>query len=184
MVAFSIAASLLIIFLIVDRIQNIYNRRNQAQLDEERTKLEVLKIVAKDELHLMGEPDSVYRWVARLLKMMGYTEVVEKELMEDSAYDYTCTSGERTIYIACKLWNIKEFDAPVRRSAVQRLVGAMVGDRVKKGMIITTGTLTDEAASYLKSLPVSYKIEILDGTKLMGKLHGMRQDHLRPLLET
>jgi restriction endonuclease Mrr len=184
MIAFSVAASLLIIFLILDRVQNILNRRRELQIDENSARLEVLKIVVKDELYRFRDRETVNGWVTRLLQMSGYTELKAKTFDEDSAYDYLCMKGNQQVYVACKLWNVKDFDAPVTQAAAQKLVGAMVGGRVKKGLIITAGALTDEARTYLKALPVSYRIEVLDGITLMDKLHALRKTHLEPLPET
>ena len=183
MTAFSVAASLLIIFLILDRVQNILNRRRETENDDKIARLEVLKIVVKDELYYFKDSETVNGWITRLLQLSGYDELKARPLEEDSAYDYICSKGSQQVYVACKLWNVKIFDTPVTRAAVQKLVGAMVGDRVKQGIIITAGSLTDEAQKYLDTLPVSYRIEILDGVRLMDKLHALRKIHLQPLPE-
>lgn len=183
MTAFSVAASLLIIFLILDRVQNILNRRREVENIENAARLEVLKIVVKDELFHFQDCEAVNGWITRLLQMSGYTELKARPFEEDSTYDYVCAKGTQKVYVTCKLWNVKDFDAPVTRAAAQKLVGAMVGDRVKKGLIITAGALTDEAQKYLEALPVSYRIEILDGFRLMNKLHALRKIHLQPLPE-
>ncbi len=184
MTAFSIAASLLIIFLILDRVQNILNRRREVINDENTARLEVLKIVIKDELYRFKDCETVNGWITRLLQMSGYTDLKAKPFEEDSAYDYVCNKGNQKVYVACKLWNVNHFDAALTRATAQKLVGAMVGDRVKKGLIITAGSLTDEAQKYLKTLPVSYRIEVLDGVTLMDKLHNLRKTHLQPLSES
>jgi restriction endonuclease Mrr len=183
MTAFSIAASLLIIFLILDRVQNILNRRRDLKNDENAARLEVLKIVVKDELYRIQDCETVNRWITRLLQMSGYSELRARPFEEESAYDYVCARGNQKVYVACKLWNVKNFDAPVTRASAQKLIGAMVGGRVKKGLIITAGTLTEEACQYLEALPLSYKIEIIDGAKLMDKLQALRKVHLQPLPE-
>ena len=184
MTAFSIAASLLIIFLILDRVQNIINRRRELEHSETTAQLEVLKIVVKDELYRFQDPESINGWILHLLQMLGYAEPKASYFEEDCAYDYTCSKAGQTLYVACKLWNVKEYDAPVTRAAVQKLVGAMVGGRVRKGLIITTGAVEDDARSFLESLPVRYRIEVLDGAKLMDALHGLRKVHLQPFLGT
>ena len=176
-----IAATLLILFLILDRIQNILKRRSQAVQDEKTAKLDVLKIITKQELHGKAEPESFHQWISRLLKMMGYTEIKANIFDEDSGYDFSCAEKGRKVYVVCKLWQIDRFEEPVKLTTVQKLIGAMVGGRVKKGLIITAGELTDEARQYIDALPVSYRITVWDGEKLMEKLYDLRKVKLEPL---
>lgn len=183
MTAFSIAAIMFIAFLIIDRVQNIYTRRIQIEVDEEMARLEVFKIISKEDLHLIDDPDKIFRWISSLLDMIGYSEIEKKELNEDSAFNYICTYRGKKVYVACKIGSAREFEAPINTAAVQKLVGAMVGDRIRRGLIITAGTLTEEAIKYLDSLPVSYKIKVLDGAALMENLHHIRQKELKPLLQ-
>lgn len=185
MTALSIAASLLILFLLLDRIQNMMLRRKSVKDEEKKAILEVLKIVAKEELHRPGDPRSSVMWITRLLKMMGYDQIKTNLFEEDNGYDFTCLDHKRSqVYVVCKLWNVAEFDAPVSRSTVQKLIGAMVGGRVKKGLIIATGELTDEAKKYIEALPVTYRIKVIEGEKLMEQLHDLRKINLKPLIGT
>ena len=86
--------------------------------------------------------------------------------------------------IACKLQKARDYEEPLTTGTVQKLVGAMVGDRVKKGLLLTTGELTEEARRYIERLPVSYKITVLDGQSLMEKIHDLRKLKLVDLLES
>ncbi len=183
MTAFFVTASLLIVFLILDRIQKMLNRQRELRNDENAARLEVLKIVAKEELYRFQDAEAISSWITRLLQMLGYENVKSELFEEDSAFDYTCTRGNQTVYVACKLWNVKKFDADVTCAAVQKLVGAMVGGRTRKGLIITAGSITDEARQYLESLPVRYSIDVLDGAALINKLHELRRIKLQPLVE-
>jgi hypothetical protein len=181
MTAFSVAVSLLILFLILDRFQSMILRRRADRDAEKRGNLDVLKIVAKQELYRLGNPDSAVRWITRFLSLMGYTGIKTGKLQEDNSYDFSCLEKEQPVYVVCKLWSVEQFEAPVNRIAVQKLVGAMVGDRVKKGLIITAGELTAEARRYIEGLPMSYRITVIDGIKLMTKLSDLRKSKLEPL---
>ncbi|MEW5785041.1 MAG: restriction endonuclease [Bacillota bacterium] len=184
MSALWIAASLLIIFLILDRVQNILQRRAEASREEKEAQLDVLKIITKQELFKLESPERVTRWISRLLAMLGYTDIHRNLLHEDDGYDFTCTEKGQKTYVVCSFIKAGGFEEPLNRTDVQKLVGAMVGDRIKKGMIITTGELTDEARRYIETLPVSFKITVLDGEKLMQKLQDLRKAKLKPLLES
>ncbi len=183
MTAFFVTASLLIVFLILDRIQKVFNRHRELKNDENAARLEVLKIVVKEELYRFQDEEAINSWVIRLLEMLGYENIKSGLFEEDSAFDYTCTKGKQTVYVACKLWNVKKFDADVTCASVQKLVGAMVGGRTRKGLIITAGSITEEARQYLESLPVRFSIDVLDGTALINKLHELRRIQLQPLAE-
>jgi restriction system protein len=85
--------------------------------------------------------------------------------------------------VECKLWNPDNFDSQVGRPVTQKLAGAMLADGVKKGLIITTATFSDEARKYVKKLPKEYEIQLMDGDELMQKLYQVRKLQLEPLLK-
>lgn len=185
MTALFITASLLLIFLVLDRVQGIISRRRSFIDEEKKSKLEVLKIVAKEELHQTGDPQSKEQWITRLLRMMGFDEIASHRPVEESGYNFTCLDQKgRRVYVVCKLWNIAEFEAPVSLAAVQNLVGAMVAGRVRHGLIITAGELTDEAKNYIRQLPVTYRIKVIEGESLMEQLYDWRKVNLKPLLDS
>ncbi len=67
--------------------------------------------------------------------------------------------GLDVIYIQAKRW-----DGVVGRPEVQKFVGALAGQRAKKGVFITTSNFTKEAAQY--ALQMDTKIVLIDGEKL------------------
>jgi len=71
--------------------------------------------------------------------------------------------GLDAIYIQAKRWG-----NPVSRPEIQKFVGALQGQKAKKGIFITTSTFTHEAEDYIKK--IENKIILIDGdmlTKLM-----------------
>ena len=69
--------------------------------------------------------------------------------------------GLDTIYIQAKKW--KE-DSSVGRPQIQKFVGALQGQRAKKGIFITTTKFTDEAKSYVTKIDT--KVVLIDGKRL------------------
>ena len=67
--------------------------------------------------------------------------------------------GLDIIYIQPKKW-----DGPVSRPEIQKLVGALAGQRARKGVFITTSTFTGEARGYVRGLDT--KIVLIDGEEL------------------
>jgi restriction system protein len=67
--------------------------------------------------------------------------------------------GLDVIYIQAKRW-----EGVVGRPEVQKFVGALAGQRAKKGVFITTSYFTKEAAEYARQMDT--KIVLIDGEKL------------------
>ncbi len=69
--------------------------------------------------------------------------------------------GLDSIYIQAKKW--KE-DNPVGRPEIQKFIGALHGQRAKKGIFITTSRFTDDAKNYVKNIDT--KVVLIDGNRL------------------
>ena len=67
--------------------------------------------------------------------------------------------GLDIIYIQAKRWQ-----NPVGRPEIQKFVGALVGQRAKKGVFITTSTFTKEAVAYAES--IENKVVLIDNHQL------------------
>jgi restriction system protein len=69
--------------------------------------------------------------------------------------------GLDTIFIQAKRWQ-----GSVGRPEIQKFVGALQGQRAKKGVFITTSSYTTEASSY--ALQIDTKVVLIDGKQLAG----------------
>lgn len=67
--------------------------------------------------------------------------------------------GLDVIYLQAKRW-----EGTVGRPEVQKFVGALHGKRAKKGVFITTGKFSEEAADYVRS--IDPKVILIDGKSL------------------
>jgi restriction system protein len=67
--------------------------------------------------------------------------------------------GLDTIYIQAKRWQ-----SPVSRPEIQKFVGALQGQRAKKGVFITTSTYTSDAIEYASRIET--KVVLIDGQLL------------------
>lgn len=124
------------------------------------------------ELELLSKLKSVQpsffeRIVVELLVKMGYggsiqdagkaigksgDEGIDGIIKEDKL-------GLDVIYIQAKRWQ-----SVVGRPEVQKFVGALAGQRAKKGVFITTSYFTKEASDY--ALQMDTKVVLIDGEKL------------------
>ncbi|MFT9495826.1 restriction endonuclease [Anaerosolibacter sp.] len=123
-------------------------------------------------------PAEFEEWIAIILRKSGYEKVMVTPISGDGGKDIICEKDGREIYVECKRYMYPELAAhltlngqatthnEVGREICQKLVGAMVGDNVHRGMIITTSVFHDNAKEYVSKLPEQYKVELIDGSKL------------------
>jgi restriction system protein len=69
--------------------------------------------------------------------------------------------GLDTIFIQAKRWQ-----GSVGRPEIQKFVGALQGQRARKGVFITTSSYTSEATDYASRIDT--KVVLIDGTQLAG----------------
>jgi restriction system protein len=116
-----------------------------------------------------ASPQLFERLVVELLLKMGYggsrrdagqaigragDEGIDGVISEDRL-------GLDVIYLQAKRW-----EGTVGRPEIQRFVGALHGKRAKKGVFITTGTFSAEAAAYVDH--IDPKVVLIDGRRLAG----------------
>lgn len=114
-----------------------------------------------------AQPDFLERIVVDLLLKMGYggsrkdagqaigatgDEGVDGVISEDKL-------GLDNVYIQAKRWT-----NPVGRPEIQKFVGALTGQRSKKGIFITTSTFTKDAHEFANRIET--KIVLIDGVAL------------------
>ena len=69
--------------------------------------------------------------------------------------------GLDTIYVQAKKWNKS---TSIGRPEIQKFVGALQGQRAKKGIFITTTTFSKEASEYASNIDT--KVVLIDGARL------------------
>lgn len=93
-----------------------------------------------------------------------FIDVVKTEDKNDGGVDIilTCKNDEK-IYVECKRYD-KDGDFYIGREICQKLVGAMVEKGIRKGIIITTGKVHNNALEYIETLNTnsSLIVKIID----------------------
>ena len=136
----------------VEQIDFNYTKIRQALEQEILSKLKVV------------HPSFFERIVIKLLVEMGYGGSIEEA---GKATRYTIDEGIDgiikedklgldVIYIQAKRW-----EGTVSRPEIQKFVGALAGQRAKKGVFITTSNFSKEAVTYAGQMDV--KIILIDG---------------------
>lgn len=119
-------------------------------------------------------------WCGRLLRRLGYKNVYVTQRVADGGKDITCEKDGEKYYVECKKFMYKELkdyleknggkkipsSQLVGREIMQKLIGAMIADRVDNGIVITTSEFSSSAIEYVNKLPNSFSIEMIDGKKL------------------
>lgn len=112
-------------------------------------------------------PSDFEKLVVELLVKMGYGGTIEEagqatKYRGDEGIDGIIKEdklGLDVIYIQAKRW-----EGIVGRPEIQKFVGALAGQRAKKGVFITTSHYTKEAKDYASQMDT--KIVLIDGEKL------------------
>jgi restriction system protein len=153
-------------------IEQEIGEETKQQNPEELIELGYIKIRQSLEQDLLSklktvDPYFFERIVVELLVKMGYggsiqdagraigksgDEGIDGIIKEDKL-------GLDVIYIQAKRW-----EGVVGRPEVQKFVGALAGQRAKKGVFITTSNFTKEATQY--AMQMDTKIVLIDGEKL------------------
>lgn len=115
-----------------------------------------------------NSPEFFEHLVVRLLVKMGYGGTVKDAGQAmgrsgDEGIDGIIKEdklGLDVIYIQAKRWQ-----GTVGRPEVQKFVGALHGQRAKKGVFITTGIFTKEAEQYVST--IDPKVVLIDGSRLV-----------------
>lgn len=108
------------------------------------------------------DPFAFERLILKLLKKMGYGDVIETAKTGDGGIDGIINEdklGLEKIYMQAKRYN----ENKVREKEIRNFIGAMSGD-TSKGIFVTTSTFDDGAMEKAKN--AHHKIILIDGYKL------------------
>jgi restriction endonuclease Mrr len=163
-----------IILIIVQRVGQIIQLIKEARNKEEYIEDLKLGVLSKKELHDYT-PREFEHWCAEFIEKQGFTDIKVTTGGPDGGKDIICRKGINTYYVECKRYNFsKNAEYKVDLEIARKLVGAMEGNGIRNGMIITTGYATNEALEYLNTLPKEYKVEVIDGDNLIKQYTNSR----------
>ena len=134
--------------------------------------------VANELLHLIknNTPEFFEKLVVHLIVAMGYGGSVKEagkatRKTADEGIDGVIKEdrlGLDVIYLQAKRW-----EAPVGRPEIQKFVGALHGQRARRGVFITTSRFSKEAVDYVGK--IDPRVVLIDGTDLVQLMldHGV-----------
>ncbi|MCT8976283.1 restriction endonuclease [Clostridium sp. CX1] len=124
-------------------------------------------IILVSDLHDNLTPNEFEHWCGDFLDKKGYLDVYVTPKGPDGGKDIICKKEFEKIYVECKRF-VYSLNAKfkVDDDIARKLVGAMIGDNITGGVIITSGIFTDEAIRYIETLPSKYNFQLYDGKDL------------------
>jgi hypothetical protein len=125
-------------------------------------------------LVLESSPEEFTLWCERFARMFGFS-VAEVDHPKERDCDLELMRNGETRFVNCH--HLPNGDSLSRRAA-QQLAGAMIGRRVKRGVLMTSGTFDDGCRSYVAGL-TDLSIDLIDGAELQETLHAITSGPLR-----
>lgn len=102
-------------------------------------------------------------WCSEYLSNIGFNNIVVLPLGPDGGKDIICEKNSEKFYVECKRYSISD---SITAFEIEKLLGAMICDNINNGIIITTGTISDEAKSILNKIEKPYNISIISSKDL------------------
>jgi hypothetical protein len=123
---------------------------------------------------LQSSPEEFTLWCERFVRMFGFS-VAEVDQPKERDCDLELTRNGETRFVDCH--HLPDRESVSRREA-QKLAGAMIGRRVTRGVLITSGAFGDGCRSYVAGLP-DLSIDLIDGAELQETLQAITSGPLR-----
>jgi hypothetical protein len=147
--------------------------RNNDKVKSELEKKVVEKLKTEISYYRSMDPYKFESEVASLYRKEGYTaEVTSKS--NDEGKDIILRKNDEVTYVECKRFNEEN---RVSRPVLNKLLGVMAADGVKKGIVVTTSGFTKDAIEF--ALKMDGRIELVDSHNLMSKINlGLKMTDL------
>jgi len=182
---------LITIFLVIIALHLITEIRiNYKNIRDEKRKayLDVLQVMTKNELyHKFNDQEgnkNFSQWITTYLTMKGYKDIKNVGDNGDNTIDLTAINpfGQET-YIVCKLGNPDNWDRKISLSLLKELVGTMVANSIKNGLVITMEKLDEKVLDYIAKIKINgYNLKYIDGDTILKDLSDFRPVELKKLI--
>jgi restriction system protein len=146
-------------FLLLLAAKSAYESWRRGDLLESQKNIVSLKSLSWREFEeLIGE----------IFRKKGYSVTDFGGRGADGGVDLQLKKNGELIYVQCKQWRSEQVGVKVARE----LYGVMMAEGATGGIIISSGTFTQEAADFVKGKP----LEIVDGTSLMAMVREVKNE--------
>lgn len=159
--------TLILINLIYAIVEIIKNKKSKGYVFPEDFYEEEKEInIDNFELHEIDErflyemdPRDFEIFVASIYRKLGYTAIVTQYENDGGKDIILSDKNDNKIYVECKRWN-KNTGYKIGREICQKLIGAMSQAGIKKGIVITTGEVHENAYEYKNELEANTDIRL------------------------
>lgn len=153
----NIAALFFIITAIISFVISMFNKKERTGLFNRQKNFDTIRTLSwQDFEKLVGE---AYR-------RQGYTITETGGGGPDGGIDLILKKNGETIFVQCKHWKMRQVGVKI----VRELLGVVVDSKASGGIVITSGTFTQEALDFSKGNP----IELMDGRKLYAMIGDIK----------
>lgn len=172
--SFILFVVLIFYYYICSKAIEIFHLHRKKVSEENRFNNDILDI---DDIYSLS-PREFELWSGDFLERLGYEFVEYTELGPDGGKDIICKRKDEIIYVECKRYYYKKY-APRKISdiIVKKLLGAMVHDNVKKGVIITTGNVETSAIDFIETLTNDLSIRIIDWREILSVYNSQKSEN-------
>lgn len=168
----------IILFLILILLKPLVGKINFLLSQRVLLKRTRLGIISMQDLYSFGYTS--FKKISKFfLKDKGYTDIKPAKFFSLHDIDFVCNKRNVKTYVQCFLDDLIETEefkySPVGRPHVQRLLGRMVHDNVKKGVIFTNGYFSPEALEFVSRLRNEYEILLIDGFQFTKAIRDIKE---------
>lgn len=152
---------LLIISPLWSAIKNLYNFIVGCINTSKKT------MILNDELNNLSKRE-FEMWCSKFLKGNDFEEV---QLSAEGS-EIKCSKNGIPYYVDCRK-SLNNRPISLNIEDIKIMVGAMVGNNIKNGIIITTGKISDEALRFIETLPEGISIKYFEGEYFNIELYSL-----------
>ena len=103
-------------------------------------------------------PKEFQIWCGEYLTYLGYSNIQIISNNDPNTNNIICCKDNETLYVQCTKYSI---NSCITINDIEKLVGAMISNNITKGLIISTGSFSNECKELLTKLNSKFQIDII-----------------------
>lgn len=176
---------IIIIFIVLIILNQLVKFLLHYYTDTKKKRKAFYNLINRDVL-IQGLTDkSFLKWCGKLLTSLQFKNITFLNDFYPGSVNIIAYYENEKVYISSKLYGyendfmlhenstFEDYNLPkkykhITKNDIQIFLGSMIHDNVKKGIIMTTGDISQESLDFLEVLPKEYNIELIDGQSLVS----------------
>lgn len=165
-----IIKSILLIIVLFNALKLIWEIAGQIKVKRSNIeRIAILKrggLIAEDLNELT--PKEFREWCKEFLYAEGFINFQDSKSSNAFNIDFVCSRGLDAYLVKCKIYD-QSSKHRLNSDICKELLGVMEANSVSKGIIITSGKLSNEAVKFITTMPNNYEILVFDQERLLYK---------------